>query len=339
MQTERFEDKIRWAHVTEYVDRTSPYCDVVYYTSSREPDLKLAMRVEKPAHPGYMLVMTHGWHQTIVPFEERTEPGDSPYLIVQVDMRGRSFSAGKPDCNAYELLDVYDAVNAARKRYAEYLIDPDVVYFEAGSGGGGNAFALAGKFPDLFAAVNALYGISDYATWYRADDVGEFRDELDVWVGKDPNLDPMAYAARSGITTVPNVCSPIFITHGALDPRVPVYHSRSFVKAMEAEGKAGLVRYYEMEGVGQPKHISGATPEQLASMQAQAATNLSDHRTPVTIPEKGRMIIAGYLVTKPFSVFLDSLDKTAEAVYDLEAHTVTVTSSVPCTYEVVWSEA
>ncbi|MBQ7063757.1 MAG: prolyl oligopeptidase family serine peptidase [Firmicutes bacterium] len=334
MNTERFEDKIRWSRVESYEEHYSPYCDQVYYTSSQDPALQLAMRVEKPAVPGPILVMTHGWHQTIVPFEPWEEPGDSPYLVIQVDMRGRSFSMGQADCNGYELMDIYDAVQAARSRYADYISDPELVYFEAGSGGGGNAFALAGKFPDFFAAVNALYGISDYAEWYRCDYVGEFRDELDVWVGKDPDLDPMAYAARSGLTTVRNLLSPIFITHGALDPRVPVYHSRMFVEAAKAAGKTDLITYYEMEGVGMPKHISGATQDQLDTMRTLADRNLMLHSSPIELPRKGSLIVAGYVVTKHFKVFLDSLDKVARLNYDLDEDSFSLECSVPCEYRI-----
>ena len=334
---EHFEDKIRAVkQLTDRVEKTSPYCDFVYYTSSRDSSLKLAMRIDKPAVPGRILVQTHGWHMSAVEYAPAEAPGDSPFLTLSVDMRCRAFSDGKPDCNGYELQDVIDAVNYARERYKEYISDPDIVYFEAGSGGGGNALAIAGKFPDFFAAVNALYCMSDYGMWYRNDSDGEFRDEMDIWVGKDPDLDPMAYAARSGLSLVRNLYSPLFIAHGELDRRVPVYHSHLYLAAAEAAGKAGLIDYYEMKGVGTESHISGASPEQKEELSRRALANLTTHSAPIQLPRKGKLLAGGYLVTKYFRVDLDSLDKIAEVEYDADARTVSVHSAVPCEYTVEW---
>lgn len=104
------------------------------------------------------------------------------YLRLQIDMRGRAFSDGAADCNGLELYDIIDACEYAKKHYSKYIIDPEVVYFEAGSGGGGNCYAVISKFPDYFAAATAMCGISDYGMWYDNDRTGEFRDEMDIWI-------------------------------------------------------------------------------------------------------------------------------------------------------------
>ncbi|MBQ7933280.1 MAG: alpha/beta fold hydrolase, partial [Lachnospiraceae bacterium] len=190
---EEFEDRIRLGKVEgKKANQYSRYCDFVYYNSSVNPELTLAMRVLKPEKPSYILAGTHGWHQSIPKFEELTAPA-SEYLQIQVDMRGRAFSDGKQDCNGLELMDVIDAIEYVKEHYSEYILDKEVVYFQAGSGGGGNAFAIAGKFPDYFAHVVSTCGMSDYALWHQNDRVGEFRDELDVWIGDISN--PMAYAS------------------------------------------------------------------------------------------------------------------------------------------------
>ena len=44
-------------------------------------------------------------------------------------------------------------IEYVKENYKEYLVSTSIVYFEAGSGGGGNAYTIAGKFPDYFAAI------------------------------------------------------------------------------------------------------------------------------------------------------------------------------------------
>lgn len=334
MDTSLFEDqRVEKRKDEQGQNQYSPYCDFIYYTSSRDPELRLAMKVIKPARPGYILAMTHGWHMSAEPFAYMEKPReDQPFLIVQVDMRGRAFSTGQPDCNGYELWDVIDAVQYARHMYAEYILDPEIVYFEAGSGGGGNAYAITGKFPDFFTAVNALYGISDYALWYEKDTVGEFRDEMDVWIGCSPKENPMAYAARSGITTVENLMVPLYIAHGETDVRVPSEHAVRYLEKAQELGKGALVEYYELKGVGTRSHLGNITPNQRMELERRARANLTEHTTPPVLPRKGKLIVAGYLVTKEFSIVLDSVDKTAELEYDLETERFQLRCTAPVGY-------
>ncbi len=310
----------------------SPGCDLVYYESTRTPGLTLAMLVHKPAKPGHILAGTHGWHMSIDGFAYMDKPAGE-YLSIAVDMRGRKYSEGHPDCNGWELFDVIDAVNYAKVFYRERISDPDVVYFESGSGGGGNALAIIGKFPDFFSACTALCGISDYAAWYRNDKVGEFRDEMDVWIGRSPDKDPMAYRARSGLNLLENLLTPVYIAHGDTDLRVPVAQARAYVARAGELGKRDLVTYRELPNVGTSDHWGRATPEQLAAIARESEENRTKHARPVVLPRKGRLIVGGYLFTKAFSVVLDSIDKTAVVDYDLDKDEFKVTCDGPCTYD------
>ncbi len=323
MDTEKYEDTVRKEKQDGVrQNRISRYCDLVYYTSGINPELTLAMRVLKPEKPGYIKVGTHGWHMSIPDFQQSETPL-SDYLEIDVDMRGRAYSDGKPDCNGWELYDVIDAVNYAKKHYAQYIIDPEIIFFEAGSGGGGNAYAIAGKFPDFFSHIVAQCGISDYALWYRDDAVGEFRDELDIWIGSPEHQE--AYASRSGLASVQNLCAPMAIVHGETDERVPCIHARLFVAKAKQLGKGDLVTYMEMPGVGTQEHFGNATPEQMAAMADFCETQRRSHIAPVEIPRRGMMKICGYLFTKHFSVVLKDLDRVAELTYDLDADAFTVT--------------
>ena len=318
MKLEVYEDSVRLSKQNAKA-QSSPYCDLVYYESSVTPDIRLAMLVKKPAKPSYMLVGTHGWHMSMPKFEHMDEPDPTmPYLYVQVDMRGRAFSTGDQDCNGLELIDVFDAVQEAKRLYADLLIDPDVIYFEGGSGGGGNAFAIAGKFPDMYSTITAMVGISDYAVWYRDDLVGEFRDDMDIWLGgKKPEDDPELYASRSGVTTVENVISPMSIIHGTTDERVPVCHSRDFVGRAVGLGKGHLMHYDELVNVGDQAHWGKANADQMNIVALAPELLRLRNRKPVFLPAKGELVVAGYVYTKHFRLMLCDIGKVARIRYDL----------------------
>lgn len=320
---EQFEDRIRLKkQVGGKENQYSRYCDFIYYSSSVNPELTLAMRVLKPEKPSYILAGTHGWHMSIPKFEEYTAP-QSEYLQVQIDMRGRAFSDGKPDCNGLELIDIIDAIEYVKEHYSEYILDKDVIYFLGGSGGGGNALALAGKFPDYFTHIVCRCGTSDYALWHQNDSVGEFQDEMDVWIGDISN--EMAYASRSGITFVENLCSPMVIVHGACDIRIPEYQSSNYVEKAKQCGKDHLIKYIMLPGIGGVDHFVNISKVHMEAITSYYENDRLRHTTPVQIPRKGKMIIGGYLYTKHFSIMLDSIDKVAEVTYDLDNNIYHVT--------------
>ncbi|MDF2937771.1 MAG: dipeptidyl aminopeptidase/acylaminoacyl-peptidase [Paenibacillaceae bacterium] len=330
MAYEKYEDLIRAARSEGEArcNQYSPYCDFIYYSSSMNPDLQLAMRVLKPGKPSPILVTTHGWHMSISPFSYMDKPhAEGDYLIVEVDMRGRAFSDGTPDCNGWELYDVIDAVNYVRKHYTDCIVNPDVVYFEGGSGGGGNAYGIVGKFPDFFAAATAMCGITDYALWYEKDALGEFQDELDVWIGFPPEHDRQAYDSRSGLALLGNLLTFLIIAHGETDARVPVEHARIYMQRVQELGLGDKVSYLELQGVGTREHWGHATEQQMLDMRELSELNRARHTQPVEIPDKGTFIVAGYLVTKKFSVILDSLDCVATVEYDLSRNEFKVTGS------------
>ncbi|WP_053374399.1 alpha/beta hydrolase family protein [Paenibacillus sp. FJAT-27812] len=328
MNYEKYEDRVRVQKRSDEqrVNQHSPYCDLIYYPSSIHPELSLAMRILKPRKPSPICVTTHGWHMSIPAFTYMDTPHqEGDYLIIEVDMRGRAFSDGEPDCNGWELLDVIDAVHYVRKHYADCIINPEVTYFEGGSGGGGNAYAIIGKFPDFFSAATAMCGITDYGMWYEQDEIGEFRDELDVWIGFPPQTNVEAYQSRSGLALLGNVLTPLFIAHGESDIRVPVQHAHLYMQRVMDLGQQERVSYLELEGVGTREHWGNATEEQMRQMRELSEQNRRKYNVPIEIPATGVFTVAGYLITKEFSVILNSLDKVAQVIYDLQKNEFKVT--------------
>lgn len=332
MELKLFEDQER-AEKTVKQEEFSPYFDFRYVSSTITEGVRFGINVKKPAKPSYLVVGTHGWHMSIAQFQHLDSPA-SQYLEVQVDMRGRAFSNGKADCNGYELYDVYDAIQFVLKEYKEYLLSTEIIYFESGSGGGGNALAIAGKFPDLFSAVNALYPMSDYAAWYRFDEEGSFRDEMDIWIGCTPEQNKKAYDARSGITVLPNLLTSLFITHGETDERVPYFLTSDYMKRAKELGKRDKVKLITLHGVGTRVHLGNATKRQTALVAAHCKKNIAEHKSVIEIPSVGEFVVGGYLVTKHFGVFGD-IDKVFRIKYDLNTRTVEGIDT-DCSFKVVW---
>ncbi|OUS76396.1 hypothetical protein B1748_11970 [Paenibacillus sp. MY03] len=335
---EQYEDRERLKRHGLPQSFKSPYQDFCIYTSSISPGVRLGMNVIKPPQAGPMLVQLHGWHMSMPKPAYRERPSDLPYLIVQVDMRGRAFSEGAADCNGYELIDIYDAIHFVRKEYAEWLDDSGHIYLEGGSGGGGNVLAAVAKFPDLFSAAAALYGISDYASWYEQDATGEFRDEMDVWVGCSPEADLERYRARSGIALAANVVTPLYMAHGDRDIRVPVEHSREYVREMRRLGRQSLIVYEELPGVGGRGHLTNMTEEQAVFMGAAVENHRREQGRKPVLPAEGGLIVGGYVYTKPFRLLLETVNGMASLTYDLKRRIVRASASAPYRYELIWED-
>ncbi len=289
------------------------------YPSSREPGLTLFARFDVPDEPRPLLLSMHGWHgQVKEDHPDNVNPAASAeWFVIRPEMRGRGDSGGRPDCNGWELQDAVDAVFYARAKFADRIQNSDLVRLTGGSGGGGNVMAMVGKFPDFFCGARAECGVSDYALWYRNDEKGEFRDEMDVWIGTSPDKDPEAYASRSGVALAENLLTPIVLFHGELDERVPAEHSRLFVETVRRMEKGHLISYYEFKGVGHPGHYSGMTSAQEEFRRKTGGEFLRAACRRITLPQKGRFMVGGYLKTRRFEVILESLNRLAEIEYDL----------------------
>jgi len=304
------------------------------YPSSSDPALKLFARFECATPTGILLVKMHGWHGGVKkPTSDNIpNPTERGYFVVEPEMRGRGDATGNPDCSGWELQDVIDAVEFARTNYHDRIESPQIVLLWGGSGGGGNAFALLGKFPDYFSAANVESGMSDYALWYQFDGKGEFRDEMEgvngkdprgrnPWIGGNPETNPEAYRSRGGLTTVGNLLTPTLVFHGSDDVRVPALHARLWAGAAQGLGRGALVTYHELAGVGDNRlHYANETKEQLTFRNRTDAAFLKGHRVPPVLPASGKFVVAGYLKTSRFEVVLDSIDHIAFLEYDLAAN-------------------
>jgi predicted peptidase len=310
-----------------------PFREYRDYPSSQDASLRLYARFAGQSSTGLLLVKMHGWHGQVktTSNDNIPDPADAGFFTIAPEMRGRGDATGQPDCNGWELQDVIDAVQFARQHYRDRIAEPQLVYISGGSGGGGNVFALLGKFPDFFAAARATSGVSDYALWHAFDRKGEFRDELEgsweknprqqkAWIGGTPETNPEGYRSRGGLTTVTNLLTPTIVFHGGADERVPALHARLWVGAAHGLGKGALIAYHEFPGVGDGRdHYAHETAAQRRFRLETGTAFLGQHRSPPALLSAGRLIVAGYLKTARFEVVLDSIDHVAQLDYDLAA--------------------
>lgn len=301
------------------------------YVSSEDPGLRLyATFLSSGDQPKPILLYLPGWHGNRY-YVHRDLRNNTfmldRFFLVAADMRGRGakgdqpfggtpdasvrrrlgegpVSDGTPDANGWELNDIIDAAEFAKKKYPQHAL-PDPVYVIGHSGGGGNAMGLVGKFPDYFTAAYAGSGMSDYGRW--AELYAGLRGDVERYVGARINTTSTAFASRGGLTTVGNRLTPIALSHGTADQPVPFVLSQIYVKANADLGKPVPFKLVE----GGPHGVWGHYEEMVAFM--------TGFTSPPVVPTRGVFVVAGYLKTRRFQVILPSIDAITDCAYDLSA--------------------
>ena len=299
----------------------------VPYVSSEDPDLDLfAAFVKTGDEPKPILLFLQGWHGNRYHLERDMGKNTfllDRYFLVACDKRGRGSSGkqgwwgtpnpelkgkegfdseGTPDCSGWEINDVIDAVETAKRLYPEH-VKPGPVYVIGNSGGGGNTMAVIGKFPDYFTAAWADCGMADYGRWAE---LTSWRGSIEKWVGHKLEENPEAFRSRGGLTTAANRLTPVTLSHGDADQSVPVELSQVYVDANEKLGKP--VPFVVVEG-GKHSAAWGRWGDVVAFFDP--------FQSPPQIPEKGTFVVAGYLKTRRFQVILPTIDSIAQCEYDL----------------------
>ena len=299
----------------------------VKYVSSEDPGLELYYACIKTGDgPKPICAYLHGWHGNRYhlerDFANNAQMLDR-YFMLTPDLRGRGstekepwhgtpnpelegkegyVSGGAPDVSGWELNDVIDAIEHAKKTYPDdTLADP--VYVIGNSGGGGNTMAIVGKFPDTFAAAYGDCGMCDYGKWAE---LTSWRESIENWVGYKLTDKPEAFRSRGGLTTVGNRLTPIWLSHGDADTSVPIELSQLYVDANAKLGKPVTIKVVAGGG-----HSAG-----WGDWDAVIAFN-DDHPTPPVLPAKGAFVVAGYLKTRRFQVILPSIDSITDCSYDV----------------------
>jgi acetyl esterase/lipase len=142
------------------------------------------------------------------------------------------------------IVDVEDAVNAARYLVAQRRADPHRLIIRGGSAGGYTALAALVFHPDVFKAAASYYGISDLEVLQHDTHKFEARYS-DTLVGPYPEARDL-YRARSPIHFVDRLSCALILLQGLEDKVVPPNQSEMMAEAVRKKGLP--VAYLAFEG-------------------------------------------------------------------------------------------
>jgi hypothetical protein len=273
-----------------------------------------------------IVITVHGWDGQIDGFSFTDRIAKSyPVFMVAVGMRGRSNAGGTRDASGREIHDIYDVIAPIRARFPT-IVSSDKVALIGSSGGGGNGLAAACKFPDSFTVISDAFGMSDYGKnnpdgWYY-NAPGGYPDAVATAVGGTPEEVPNNYYARDAVAAITNFSGgKLFIFHDQEDSIVPVVHSNRIISAY-TEADAYISK------VGDPiryEHTMSETGTAQLDIESKIIPEILS-RAAWTIPASGTVTVIGYIVTKRFTIWLNSgLDAVATVVYNTAIDTYTVT--------------
>jgi dipeptidyl aminopeptidase/acylaminoacyl peptidase len=145
-------------------------------------------------------------------------------------------------------VDLADFEGAAAFLRATPWADPGRVGVFGASYGGFAALSCLSRLPELWACGVSVVGPSNLVT-FAAGVPPTWRPLMARWIG-DPEADAEFLTARSPLTHADRIRAPLFVVHGARDPRVPLAESEQIVASLRARGVPVRLDVYEDEGHG-----------------------------------------------------------------------------------------
>ncbi len=145
-------------------------------------------------------------------------------------------------------LDTDDVVAGIRHALREGWGDAGLVALMGGSAGGLTVLNVAARYPDLAAAVVALFPVTDLLGVEATTDRFESGYTTRL-VGPLPEARGR-YIANSAITHASKITSPVLLLHGDADTSVPPAQSAAVEDALRRAGTPVERHVYEGEGHG-----------------------------------------------------------------------------------------
>ena len=173
------------------------------------------------------------------------------YAVFEPNVRG-STGYGKAYTHLDDVRKRMDSVKDL-KAGVEWLqdhsaIDADRVVANGGSYGGFMVLAALTEYPDLWAAGVDIVGIANFVTFL--ENTGEWRRELREAEYGSLEDDREFLEEISPINNIENIRAPLFVAHGANDPRVPVGEAEQIAEKAKEQGVPVELLVFEDEGHG-----------------------------------------------------------------------------------------
>jgi pimeloyl-ACP methyl ester carboxylesterase len=236
-------------------------------------------------------------------------------FAVAVDLRGREESSGQRDDGGLEVMDIYDAVQAALRQYPAET-DPDCVNMIGWSGGGGNTFSAVTRMPDLFSNAAAFFGITDYGHWADTS----FKGLIQPNVGGETRAVPDRYLARNSLLGVENNAWTNF--HFFWDEKEHICPPWMDTEYRRIAGELGRknITAHESRATDKARWLHEGMDRASAVEAARLTVPLFTGRNnpAPTVAAEGKLMVLGFLMTKRFQVlFGQGNDAVAEVRYKL----------------------
>jgi dipeptidyl aminopeptidase/acylaminoacyl peptidase len=137
------------------------------------------------------------------------------------------------------------------------IADPNRIAVFGGSYGGFMVLSAVTTYPDLWAAGVDIVGIANFVTFL--ENTGPWRrKQRESEYGSLEN-DREYLESISPIRSIDNITAPLFVIHGANDPRVPIGEAEQVVAALQKRNVPVAYLRYEDEGHGIVKRANRLT--------------------------------------------------------------------------------
>ncbi|HEX6306659.1 MAG TPA: S9 family peptidase [Longimicrobiales bacterium] len=177
------------------------------------------------------------------------------YAVLQTNPRGssgRTFEFSNANINDWGGKDFIDIMNGVDHVVAMGVADPERMAIMGGSYGGFMTFWAITQTNRFKAAIGHA-GISDWYSFYGQTDIPNL---LEFGFGGMPTESKPTYERWSPVEYAANVTTPLLITHGEEDRRVPISQGEQYFRTLKKLGRTvEFLRYpREGHGIGEPRH-------------------------------------------------------------------------------------
>jgi dipeptidyl aminopeptidase/acylaminoacyl peptidase len=177
------------------------------------------------------------------------------YAVLQGNPRGssgRTFAFSNANQNDWGGKDFTDIMNGVDHVIALGVADPERLAVMGGSYGGFMTFWTVTQ-TDRFKAAIGHAGISDWYSFFGQTDIPHL---LEFGFGGMPTQSKQTYERWSPVEFADRVTTPLLITHGENDQRVPIPQADQYYRVLKKLGKTVEFLRYPREGHGiqEPAH-------------------------------------------------------------------------------------